>query len=241
MQKIENVVVFGASGALGQGFIDYYCDRYPSADIHAISRKSVKGLNTKAQPHQLDYLDEAALKECAESISSHCMIDRVIVATGILHSDDLMPEKTFKTISQESLQYLHQVNTVIPALIAKHFLPKLRREETSVFAALSARVASISDNKLGGWYAYRSSKAALNMLIKTFAIEMNMKNKNAVVVGLHPGTVDSELSKPFQKNIPQAQLFTAEQSVRHLIDVIDNLDSDDSGNCYAWDGAIIQA
>ncbi|MDC0037014.1 short-chain dehydrogenase, partial [bacterium] len=120
--------------------------------------------------------------------------------------------------------------------IAKHCLNKLDKTKPSIFAALSARVGSIEDNKLGGWYAYRMSKTALNMFIKTASIEIKRQNPNAIVVGLHPGTVDSPLSKPFQKNIKPEKLFTPEFSANKLIQVMHSLNINDSGKIFAWDG-----
>lgn len=120
--------------------------------------------------------------------------------------------------------------------MAKHFIPKLAKDTKSVFAAISARVGSISDNQLGGWYAYRASKAALNMFIKTASVETKRLNPNAVIVGVHPGTVDSHLSEPFQARVPQGKLFTPEYSAEKLIEVFDSLNMEDSGKCFAWDG-----
>ena len=122
----------------------------------------------------------------------------VLVATGILHDEVFMPEKSLKDLSAEKFIHLFLVNSVLPAIIAKHFIPRLNQKKRSVFAALSARVGSISDNKMGGWYSYRASKSALNMIIKNVAIETARKNEQAIIVGLHPGTVDSNLSRPFQ-------------------------------------------
>ena len=121
-------------------------------------------------------------------------------------------------------------------MVAKHFIPLLVADTPSIFAALSARVGSISDNKLGGWYAYRASKAALNMTIKNFAIEFKRRNKNAVIVGLHPGTVESNLSKPFAKNVPPEKMFTATYAVEQLIKVLNEIKVHDSGKIFAWDG-----
>jgi len=121
-------------------------------------------------------------------------------------------------------------------MTAKYFVPLLRRDEKAVFAALSARVGSISDNRLGGWYAYRASKAALNMVLKTLAIEIGRRFKNQIIVGLHPGTVDTDLSKPFQGNVPEGKLFTAEFSAEKLLDVVDGLSAEDSGNLFDWAG-----
>jgi NAD(P)-dependent dehydrogenase (short-subunit alcohol dehydrogenase family) len=160
----------------------------------------------------------------------------VIVATGILYENTIMPEKSLRELSPEKFLRLFEVNTILPALIAKHFLPKLNKHNRSLFAALSARVGSISDNRLGGWYSYRASKSGLNMIIKNAAIEINRTNKQAVIVSLHPGTVNSKLSKPFQSNVPDGKLFTPDYSVKRLLEVLDNLTPESSGRCFSWDG-----
>lgn len=130
---------------------------------------------------------------------------------------------------------------MLPALIAKHFLPKLNRENKAVFAVLSARVGSITDNRLGGWYAYRASKVALNMILKNAAIEIGRRYKKSIIIGLHPGTVNSPLSKPFQTNVPDDQMFTADFSVKKMIEVLDSVTPEKSGSCFAWDGKEIEA
>ena len=128
------------------------------------------------------------------------------------------------------------VNTIGPTLVGKYFIPFLRKDARSVFAFLSARVGSISDNKLGGWYSYRASKTALNQIIKNFSIEVKRSNANAIFVGLQPGTVKSYLSKPFEKNVKADKLFTPDYSAEKLLDVISNLTNENSGKVYAWDG-----
>ena len=165
-----------------------------------------------------------------------------MVTTGVLHlGADIQPEKSLRDLSADKFHAIFAANTIFPALAAKHFLPLLHRDKRSVFAALSARVGSISDNRLGGWYAYRASKAALNMIIKNAAIEIERRHKQAIVVGLHPGTVDSDLSKPFQSNVQQNKLFTPAFSAASLLDVVDRLTLDDSGKCFAWNGQEIPA
>jgi NAD(P)-dependent dehydrogenase (short-subunit alcohol dehydrogenase family) len=154
----------------------------------------------------------------------------------MLHSKEITPEKSIKELAREKFQQLFEVNTIVPSLIAKHFLPHLNRDYNSIFAVLSARVGSISDNELGGWYAYRASKAALNMIIKNAAIEIGRRNKNAIIVSLHPGTVDTDLSRPFHKNIPVAQLLTPHHSVTKLLEVLASLTPAQSGKFFAWDG-----
>ncbi len=166
-------------------------------------------------------------------------VDLVIVATGILHRASISPEKSMREMSANAMAEVFAINTIGPALVAKHFLPQLRRGSKSVFAALSARVGSIEDNRLGGWMSYRASKAALNMLIKTLSIEHGRRRPDSIIAGLHPGTVDTALSEPFQKNVPDGKLFTPAQSADYLLSVIDGLKASDTGGVFAWDGARI--
>jgi NAD(P)-dependent dehydrogenase (short-subunit alcohol dehydrogenase family) len=135
----------------------------------------------------------------------------------------------------------YRINAIGPALVARHFLPLLAADRKSAFAALSARVGSIGDNGLGGWHAYRASKAALNMLLKTLAIELARRNPGALCVGLHPGTVDTGLSRPFQRGVPEGKLFTPRQSARLLLNVLDGLSTEHTGQVFAWDGQRIPA
>jgi len=163
----------------------------------------------------------------------------IINVAGVLHGEDFGPEKRLSQIRPEVLKTVFEVNAFGPLIVAKHFSSFLRHDERSVFASLSARVGSISDNRLGGWYAYRGSKAAQNMFTKTLSIELGRLAPNAIVVGLHPGTVDTGLSKPFQGSVPRDKLFSTEQSVGHLLAVIDGLTAQDSGKVFAWDGSEI--
>ena len=133
-----------------------------------------------------------------------------------------------------------RINTIGPVLLAKHFLPLMRSGSKSVFVALSARVGSISDNRLGGWSSYRASKAALNMLLRTASIEHKRRHPESVIVALHPGTVDTRLSAPFQRGVPEGKLFTPAYSVERLLDVIDGLRPADTGGFFAWDGQPIE-
>jgi NAD(P)-dependent dehydrogenase (short-subunit alcohol dehydrogenase family) len=132
------------------------------------------------------------------------------------------------------------INAIGPALVAKHFLPIMAKAGTPVFAALSARIGSISDNRLGGWYGYRAAKAALNQLIATLAIEQRRHYERSIVVGLHPGTVDTALSKPFQANVRPGHLFAPDRAAMQLLDVIDGLKPADSGKLFGWDGSRIE-
>jgi NAD(P)-dependent dehydrogenase (short-subunit alcohol dehydrogenase family) len=233
---IKNIAIIGSSGALGNAFTQQLSASYPNAKIHIFSRNPPKISEPNVVFNSINYQDEDSIESAASLASREAPLDMVIVATGILHNGALMPEKSLRDLSAHKFQNLFEANTIFPALVAQHFLPKLNKSNRSVFAALSARVGSISDNKLGGWYAYRASKAALNMILKNAAIEIRRSNKKAIVAGLHPGTVDSNLSKPFQGNVPDGKLFTSEYSVRQLLHVLDNLETQQSGKCFAWDG-----
>jgi len=237
---LQTIAIVGASGAIGQAFAHGYAAQYPTATLRLFSRQPSPDAPPNAQAHRVDYSDEASIAQAAEIAAQDGPLDAVIVATGMLHDGDLMPEKTVAALSMDQLNRILHANTVVPALVAKYFLPKLSKTNRSVFAALSARVGSISDNRLGGWYAYRASKAALNMIIKTAAIEMQRVNKHAIVVGLHPGTVDSALSKPFQARVPEDRLFTPAYAADRLITVLGQLQPADTGQCWDWQGLPIQ-
>ncbi|MFT6387892.1 MAG: NAD(P)-dependent dehydrogenase (short-subunit alcohol dehydrogenase family) [Cellvibrionaceae bacterium] len=232
----QNIVIIGASGGLGSAFVKVFADD-PTNTIHALSRSEIENKLADVNYGRVDFLDEASIKQAAEQSAQNGPLDCVIVASGMLHDRDLMPEKSLRDLNTESFQRCFVANTIGPALVAKHFLPKLQRNQRSVFAALSARVGSIGDNRLGGWYAYRASKAALNMLIKTASIEIARRQKQAIVVGLHPGTVDTNLSQPFQQRVPSDKLFTTDYSARQLINVLQGLTVEDSGKVFAWDGS----
>jgi NAD(P)-dependent dehydrogenase (short-subunit alcohol dehydrogenase family) len=186
--------------------------------------------------------DEATIAAAAEQIKSDGPLDMVLVATGMLtdQASGIAPEKTFRHQSAEAFAAIFAVNTFGPALVAKHFLPLLARKQRVVFAALSARVGSISDNRLGGWHAYRASKAALNMLIKNYALEMVRRNDQAVIVGLHPGTVATDLSADFTSSAGRT-VFSADQSATYLLDVLAGLSAKDSGKVFDWAGKEIPA
>ena len=213
---------------------------YTNAKVHAFSRSQKKSDAENIVHHTINYNDEVSIQQAASQASKEAPLDIVIVATGILFDGNITPEKSLRELSAKKFLRLFEVNTILPALIAKHFLPKLNKQDRSIFAALSARVGSVSDNKLGGWYSYRASKSGLNMIIKNAAIEINRQNKNAIIVGLHPGTVDSNLSKPFQGNVPDGKLFTPDHSVKRLLDVLGNLTPESSGRCFSWDGKEVQ-
>ncbi len=227
MLNLKNIVVVGSSGEIGGAFVDILSRQYSDAHLYPFSR---------AGAYQIDYKNEDSIEEAAHIASHTGPIDLILVTNGMLHNQEIMPEKSLKDLSREKFQELFEVNTIVPSLIAKHFLPHLNRDAPSIFGVLSAHVGSISDNKLGGWYAYRSSKAALNMIIKNASIEISRRNQNAIIVGLHPGTVDTNLSRPFHKNIPLEELLTPHASATKLLEVLASLTPEQSGKCFAWNG-----
>lgn len=236
-----NVAVIGASGGIGGAVVAALQEHPNVAKLFALSRqKNDQASTPKATWAHIDLLREESIQAAANRIAEHGPLHLAFVATGMLHvSTDVQPEKTWSALTPDAMELAFKTNSIGPALVAKHFLPLLAKDRKAVFAALSARVGSISDNQLGGWYSYRASKSALNMFLKSFAIELARRNATALCVGLHPGTVDTGLSEPFQRGVPEGKLFSPAVSARHLLGVIDALTAEDSGKVFAWDGAEI--
>jgi NAD(P)-dependent dehydrogenase (short-subunit alcohol dehydrogenase family) len=230
------VIIIGASGGIGAGFIDHLIDSDQVSQVYALSRQGIAHPSPKVANLTFDFTDEDSLVAAAEALRELDPFDLIIVATGLLQGEGITPEKSIRDLSFKGFETSFMVNTIGPAMTAKYFLPLLNRNRKSVFAALSARVGSISDNRIGGWYAYRASKAALNMVLKTLSIEYGRRFKEAIFIGLHPGTVDTNLSKPFQKNVPEGKLFTPEFSTEKLLAVIDQVTPEDTGSLFDWAG-----
>lgn len=229
-----NVAIIGASGGIGSALVDLLSADEAMHSITAFAR-------SMSEPDFIDITDEDSVARAAELAAANGPLDLVLVATGILHNDEgIQPEKSLRDISRATMEEVFLVNAIGPALVAKHFLPKMRKGAKTVFAALSARVGSISDNYLGGWSSYRASKAALNMLLKTASIEHARRFPDSIVAGLHPGTVDTRLSQPFARNVPANSLFTPEFAAQKLVSVVDGLVASDTGKLFAWDGARIE-
>jgi len=232
-------VVIGASGGIGQAFVEALVQNECVAQVHALSRKPIEFQGPKILSGAIDLEDESSIAMAAKRLAEDSgALDLIIVATGILHDGAaFQPEKSWKSLSADQLERSFKINTIGPMLAAKHFLPLLNREAKSVFAVLSARVGSIDDNRLGGWYGYRASKAALNMSIRNLAIELGRTHPHTICLSLHPGTVDTDLSKPFQRGVKEGQLQTPASCAANLIRVIDIATPADSGEFFAYDGA----
>ncbi len=242
-RTMKNIAIIGSTGGIGQAFLEHYAASKETQSIYACSRSPEVYQDNRIISIDLDLEQPDSIAAAAGQIEARSL-DLIIATTGILHADGdtpLQPEKSIRDIDAEQFQRVLAINTIGPALLMRYFLPLLKKDCRAVFALLSARVGSISDNRLGGWYSYRASKAALNMLIKTASIETRRVNKQAIIIGLHPGTVDSELSKPFQARVPEHKLFSATQSAGYMADVMDTVDVQASGKCFAWDGKEIPA
>ena len=228
------VAIFGASGGIGAALALAAAAR--GTQVLAGSRSGAVSQHRLIAPFRFDLEDESSIQAAAAGMADEPPAT-VIVATGVLTLvDGSGPERSYRSLDAGVMERVFRLNTIGPALIAKHTLPLLARERRSVFAALSARVGSIGDNRIGGWHSYRASKAALNMLIASFAIELARTRPEAIAVGLHPGTVDTGLSRPFQANLPEGQLVTPPAAARNLLAVIEKLTPEDSGKVFDWEG-----
>ncbi|KAL2494019.1 NAD(P)-binding Rossmann-fold superfamily protein [Forsythia ovata] len=195
--------------------------------------------------HQLDLTIESTIEEAAKCVrEKYGCLNLLVNSSGILSIPDLLqPETTLTKVHRTSLLLAYEINAIGPILVVKHMWPLLKvgggsgtKRDCAIVANISARVGSIGDNRLGGWHSYRSSKSALNQLTKTVSVEFARKKDPIICILLHPGTVDTDLSRPFQKNVPEDKLFTREFSVQKLLSIINNAKGSDNGKFFAWDG-----
>jgi NAD(P)-dependent dehydrogenase (short-subunit alcohol dehydrogenase family) len=244
----SRALVTGASRGIGLEFVRqllaepgftrvFAACRRPAQD-DAIAR--LAAVEPRLRIVTLDVADEAQVETSARQVAAETdRLHLIVNAAGVLHDATvgMAPEKRLADVRADILAASFAVNAFAPLLVAKHFETLLARRERAVFASISARVGSIGDNRLGGWYAYRGAKAAQNMFTKTLAIEWARSRRNVVCVALHPGTTDTDLSRPFQANVPPEKLFAPERTVRQLLQVIDRLTPADTGRFLAWDGS----
>ena len=217
-------LIFGASGGIGLAFSKFLENKLGIENVIKLSR-SFNGFEIS---------DEEKILKFSESIEGS--FNLIINAIGVLQTTEIGPEKTINAVKQKSMIDMMTINAIGPALLLKNFSKKLDKTKFSVFVNLSARVGSITDNRLGGWISYRSSKAALNQIIKTSSIEINRRNKHAICVGLHPGTVKTRFTEKFQNT---TETISPEESVEMMMKVIESLSVDDNGYCFAYDGKVI--
>ncbi|MEZ9679626.1 SDR family oxidoreductase [Vibrio splendidus] len=234
-----HILVVGGSGGIGFAVVKHLLSelsRFDFLDVHVDATyhsQQPELENSRLNWHKVDATNEADIEQLSKQFEK---LDWLINCVGMLHTPDLGPEKNLSSIDPEFFLKNISVNTLPSLLLAKHFTPILRTSDNPKFAVVSAKVGSISDNRLGGWYSYRSSKAALNMFIKTMSIEWQRTIKKGTVLALHPGTTDSALSKPFQTNVPEGKLFDSSYVAHQLVDIIRTATPDNSGHFYAYDG-----
>ncbi|MDH5934093.1 SDR family oxidoreductase [Vibrio splendidus] len=234
-----HILVVGGSGGIGFAVVKHLLSelsRFDFLDVHVDATyhsQQPELENSRLNWHKVDATNEADIEQLSKQFEK---LDWLINCVGMLHTSELGPEKNLSSIDPEFFLKNISVNTLPSLLLAKHFTPVLRTSDNPKFTVVSAKVGSISDNRLGGWYSYRSSKAALNMFIKTMSIEWQRTIKKGTVLALHPGTTDTALSKPFQTNVPEGKLFESSYVAHQLVDIIRTATPDNSGHFYAYDG-----
>jgi NAD(P)-dependent dehydrogenase (short-subunit alcohol dehydrogenase family) len=235
-------LVIGANRGIGLGFVQQLLHNQ-QLRIYATHRSpvspelaSLAAEQSRLTLLQMDVTNEAEIAAAVAGLQAQ-KLHLVLYCVGVLQDSELQPEKSLQQIQSERLLRYFQVNSIGAVLVAKQVLPLLKHSEPSVLACISAKVGSIGDNQLGGWYGYRASKAALNMLMRTTAVEYSRKSPKTLVVLLHPGTTDTELSRPFQRNVPAEKLFSVDRTVNQLLAVIAQLQPGDSGQFFSWDGS----
>ena len=231
-----NVLVIGASGAIGSALVSQLSNDPSVSSILALSRSPEVFGHRKVTTARIDLEDPASIEAAIDRARTIAPLRLVIIASGLLHDRNIQPEKSLRQLQYPAMSAVFAANTIGPSLAMAGLLPLLGRDQKSVLAVISARVGSITDNRLGGWVSYRASKAALNMVVKTFSIEQHRTNPQSVVVALQPGTVDTPLSRPFNGRVAPEKLFSPADSAQKLLNVIDHLTAAKSGGFLAWDG-----
>ena len=248
LSQASHALVVGGGRGIGLGLVSQLLEQNQELTVFATYRDPARagdlmGLTeqylTRLQPIQCDPLDEGHLQQVAQTIRQTCKyVDLVLVAPGILHTAGNAPEKSLRNIDLEQLQEVFRVNAFITPLVAKHMKKLISRSDPSAFIALSAMVGSIEDNALGGWYGYRASKSALNMFLKTISIELKRSGYKTHVGAIHPGTTHTALSSAFVANVAH-RVWSPNESADNILEVIDSLDSGETGFFKNWDGTSI--
>lgn len=216
---MENTLIIGASGGIGSAMYTVYQKRGDT--VVALSRSE----------HGFDLRSPETIEPVLAALDKQ--FDKIIIATGALEINDNPPEKTISSLSHEAMMDHFNVNAIGPALVLKHAKRLLRRDKPSIICALSARVGSIGDNRLGGWYSYRAAKAALNQIVRTAAIELARTHPQAACVALHPGTVETEFTRKYLGRHPSVP---ATEAATNIVNVLESLSAEDTGQFFDWAG-----
>lgn len=234
----SHALVIGSSSGLGSALASLLVESGDYKEVHTVSTKSLTKLGKYHVHHELPHQDEITICNTIEGLPK-ASFTLIICCVGHLHSNQMMPEKKLEELNVEQLQYYFRINTILPSLWLAGCLPLIPKKCPSHMVFFSARVGSIQDNKLGGWYGYRSSKAALNMMLKSAQVELKRRFPLCSLVAYHPGTVDTKLSKPFQQNVPSGKLFTPEFSVNQLLSHLAKCGTENSPHYIDWEGKAI--
>ncbi len=239
-------LVVGASRGIGLAITRQLLQEPGIQRVYATHRSlaTAEGLleidDERLQTIRLDVTNADNLQDLADHIRTNGDYpDFVINSSGILHEDELQPEKSLNQCNQDSLMRLFLVNSIGPLMLARAVMPLMPKNRPGHFAVLSAMVGSIGDNRLGGWYGYRASKAALNQFMKTLAVECHRSHPQLCITSIHPGTTDTALSQPFQANVKPGKLYTTSQSAKRILQVVSAGLAEDSGRFMNWDGTPI--
>ena len=233
-QKSLAVIVGG--GAIARALAGQFAAD-PTLFVYVLSRSEL--LQSGVETLETDYSDASLARIAAEIDATGLSLSRLVVTNGLLSNETIRPERKVSDLSEDAFGAIMSINALLPMRSLAAFWSLIRKAEAPRIAVLSARVGSLGDNELGGWYSYRASKAALNMMMKCAAIEVRRLNKQAKLVAYHPGTVDSPLSKPFQRSVPDGKLFTPEFSAAQLIEILDRAESDGELAYLDWAGEAI--
>jgi NAD(P)-dependent dehydrogenase (short-subunit alcohol dehydrogenase family) len=244
MTSLISALVVGGGRGIGLGFVSQFLARTDLERVYATYRRPESATelltiqDSRLQCFQMDITIEAQIATVIQQIQVQTTsLHYVINCVGVLHEGEMQPEKSLRSINSDQLLRYFQVNSVGAMLIFKQVQPLLKHQNRSILATISAKVGSIGDNQSGGWYGYRASKSALNMFMHTAAIEYKRTCPQAILVALHPGTTDTQLSLPFQRNVPPEKLFSVDRTVSQLLAVIDRLEASNSGEFLSWDGS----
>ncbi|MFC3023566.1 SDR family NAD(P)-dependent oxidoreductase [Vibrio zhugei] len=228
------ILIIGGTGGIGRAIIEYCLSNDEHTTVYATYHCTPPSIDhERVTWYKTDVSSEADVFALSLRLTK---FDLLINAVGTLHSPDHRPEKSINEFDLDFFQHNFNANTVPTLLLSKHFALHLKAKYPTYFIALSARIGSIEDNRIGGWVSYRCSKAALNMAIKTISVEWKVKQPNCCIIAFHPGTTDTELSKPFQKNVAPQQLFSPRYVAHCLLDVIHNLTPENTGRFYSYSG-----
>ncbi|MGK0373903.1 MAG: NAD(P)-dependent dehydrogenase (short-subunit alcohol dehydrogenase family) [Arenicella sp.] len=223
---VNRTLIIGAKGTIGSALVRYLSEAPQKTELYTLSRENC------------DYTEES-FKQNAARLKQAGKFSSIIICIGSLHNQVASPEKRLSQLSAEVLHEYFQINTILPSLCVKHFAGLLDKTKPSQMVALSAMVGSITDNQLGGWYGYRSSKAALNMIFKTASIEISRSNKMACLATIHPGTTQGPLSKPFSSGVSKDKYYTADQSAERIWNLTQGLHAQQTGSFFNWDGSVL--